>query len=74
MTILKIIIIVAILMIFIILIVIVVIVAIGYCPPPLTNSWTIILIGLYIALYMTPNIGCYWEGAVPNLNPVNPKP
>ena len=33
---------------------------------PLTNSWIIFIIGLYIALNMTPNIDCYWEGAVPN--------
>ena len=36
--------------------------------PCLINSWIIIMIGLYIALNMTPNVDCYWEGAVPNLN------
>ena len=27
--------------------------------PPLTNSWIILIVGLYIALNMTPNIDCY---------------
>ena len=27
------------------------------------------LVWLYIALNRTPNIDCYWVGAVPNLNP-----
>ena len=36
--------------------------------PPLSNSWIMIIIWLYIALNRTPNIDCYW-GAVPNLNP-----
>ena len=37
---------------------------------PLSNSWIIIIIWLYIALDRTPNIDCYWGGgAVPNLNP-----
>ena len=31
--------------------------------PPLTNSWIIIIIGLYVALDMTPNIDCYWGGS-----------
>ena len=35
--------------------------------PPLTNSLIIIILGLYIALNMTPSIDCYWEGAVHNL-------
>ena len=35
--------------------------------PPLSNSWIISIIGLYIALNRTPNIDCYWVGAVPNL-------
>ena len=34
---------------------------------PLSNSWIIIIMWLYIALNRTPNIDCYW-GAVPNLN------
>ena len=37
--------------------------------PPLINSWIIFIIGLDIVLNRTPNIDCYWEGAVPNLNP-----
>ena len=43
-------------------------VLLGYCPL-LTNSWIISKIGLYIALNMTPNIDCYWEGAVPKVLP-----
>ena len=34
--------------------------------PPLSNSWIIVIIWLYIALNRTPNIDCYWVGAVPN--------
>ena len=34
---------------------------------PLSNSWIIIIVWLYIALNRTPNIDCYWVGAVPNL-------
>ena len=30
----------------------------GYCPP-FSNSWIMILIWLYIALYRTPNVDCY---------------
>ena len=33
--------------------------------PPLSNSWIIIRVRLYIALNRTPNIDCYWVGAVP---------
>ena len=33
--------------------------------PPLSNSWMISIIWLYIALNRTPNIGCCWGGAVP---------
>ena len=33
---------------------------------PLSNSWIIIIIWLYIALSRTPNIDSYWVGAVPN--------
>ena len=38
----------------------------GYCPPP-SNSWTINISWLYIALNRTPNTDCYWVGAVPNI-------
>ena len=34
---------------------------------PLSNSWIISIIWLYIALNRTPNIDCYWGGAVPKL-------
>ena len=37
--------------------------------PPFSNSWIINIIWVYIALNGTPNIDCYWVGAVPNLNP-----
>ena len=30
--------------------------------PPLSNSWIIAIIWLYIALNRTPNIACYWGG------------
>ena len=30
--------------------------------PPLSNSWIIITIWLYISLNRTPNIDCYWGG------------
>ena len=35
--------------------------------PPLSNSWIINILWLYIyiALNRTPNIDCYWVGAVP---------
>ena len=33
--------------------------------PPLSSSWIISIIELYIALNRTPNIDCYWVGAVP---------
>ena len=33
--------------------------------PPLSNSWIIIILWLYIALNRTLNIDCYWVGAVP---------
>ena len=32
---------------------------------PLSNSWILSIVLLYIALNMTPNIDCYWVGAVP---------
>ena len=38
-----------------------------YCP--LSNSWIIYIMRLYIAFNRTPNIDCYWGeggGAVPN--------
>ena len=35
--------------------------------PSLSNSWIIIIIWLYIALDRTPNIDCYWVGAVPKV-------
>ena len=35
--------------------------------PPLSNSWIINVISLYIALNRTPNIDCYWVGAVPKV-------
>ena len=38
----------------------------GLGTAPLSNSWIIIIIWLYIALNRTPNIDCYWVGAVPN--------
>ena len=31
-------------------------------PPPLSNSWIINIIWLYIPLNRTPNIDCYWGG------------
>ena len=37
--------------------------------PPLSNSWIIIIVWLYIALNRTLNIDCYWVAAVPNINP-----
>ena len=33
--------------------------------PPLSNSWLILIIWLYIALNRTPDIDCYWVEAVP---------
>ena len=41
--------------------------------PPLSNSWIIIVIWLYIALDRTPNIDCYWGGSI-QPKPLNPKP
>ena len=35
--------------------------------PTLSNSWILNIIWLYIALNRTPNVDCYWVGAVPNL-------
>ena len=31
-------------------------------PPPLSNSWIISILWLYIALNGTPNVDCYWGG------------
>ena len=39
----------------------------GWVLPPLSNSWIITIIWLYIALTRTPNIDCYWVGAVPKV-------
>ena len=40
---------------------------IGWVLPPLSNSWIIPVIWLYIALNRTPNKDCYWGGAVPKV-------
>ena len=37
--------------------------------PPPSNSWTINIIWLYVALNRTPNIGSYWVGEVPKIEP-----
>ena len=37
----------------------------GWVLPPLSNSWIMTVIWLYIALNRTPNVDCYWVGAVP---------
>ena len=34
----------------------------GWVLPPLSNSWILIIIRLYIALSRTPNIDCYLGG------------
>ena len=34
----------------------------GWVLPPLSNSWIILIIWLYITLKRTPNIDCYWAG------------
>ena len=34
---------------------------------PLTNSWIIFILWSYIALNRTPNVDCYWGGAVPKV-------
>ena len=39
----------------------------GSVRPPLSNSWIVTLIWLYIALNRTPNIDCDWVGAVPKV-------
>ena len=31
--------------------------------PPLSNSWIVSIIWVYIALNRTPNIDCYWGGS-----------
>ena len=35
--------------------------------PPVSNSWIITKMWVYVALNRTHNIDCYWGGAVPNL-------
>ena len=40
--------------------------------PPFSNSWIIIIAGLFIALNRTPNIECYWVGAVPKIKWLKP--
>ena len=40
---------------------------IGWVLSPLSNSWIMIIIWLYIALNRTTNIDCYWVGAVPKV-------
>ena len=43
--------------------------------PPLSNSWIITIIWLFIALTRTPNIDCYWWGQYPICRvPLGPKP
>ena len=32
--------------------------------PPLSNSWIIFIVYVYIVPNMTPSIDCYWVGAV----------
>ena len=39
--------------------------------PPLTNSWIILLTWINTALNRTPNMDCYWVGAVPKLEACN---
>ena len=39
----------------------------GWVLPPLSNSWIVVIIWLYIALNRTPKIDCYWVGAVPKV-------
>ena len=39
----------------------------GWILPPLSKSWIITLKWFYIALTGTPNIDCYWVGAVPKV-------
>ena len=39
----------------------------GWVLPPLSTSWIINIIWLYIALNRTPNTDCYWVGAVPKV-------
>ena len=39
----------------------------GWVLPPLSNSWIILIVWLYIALNRTPSIDCYWGGAVPRV-------
>ena len=39
--------------------------SLGWVLPPLSNSWILLIIWLYIALNRTPNIDCYWGGRYP---------
>ena len=39
----------------------------GWILPPPIDSWIMIIIWLYIAFNRTPNIDCYWVGAVPKV-------
>ena len=39
----------------------------GIVLPPLSNSWIINILWLYIALNRTPKLNCYWVGAVPKV-------
>ena len=42
---------------------------------PLSNSWIIMYnMVIYIALNRTPNMDCYWVGAVPNVDSLSPTP
>ena len=40
----------------------------GYSPPSVTVGLILIVV-LYIARNRTPNLDCYWVGAVPKVNP-----
>ena len=40
-----------------------VVVMIAWVLPPLSNSWIIVIIWLYVALNRTPNVDCYWGGS-----------
>ena len=40
-------------------------VSLAWVLPPLSNSWIIFIVWLYIALNKTPNIDCYWGGQYP---------
>ena len=42
---------------------------VGYCQP-LSNTWIISRIWLYVALNRTPNMDCYWGGQYPSSRPL----